>query len=1231
MGDFLNSNGYSESFQQYYFVPMVAAVWSASADDVMAFPAATLIRFCVNHSLLQLVDRPQWRTVAGRSREYVGRIVNSPGLAGKVHLSSPITSVRRERNSKGEGEAVHITYKTASPANPSKIMELTRTFDQVVFACHPDISLRLLGDDATEAERTALGGLQYSDNVGYLHTDEALMPARKSTWASWNYMGRGQQEGSRFEPCCVTYWLNKLQSLDQYGTYHVPPPAPVGTRTHDAASKLADTVGANPVAAASPSFLPEGATRVLDLGSAASPLVGDSGSIASMATTASTLGTSSTRQASLAARGGRPLGTPWVNSQVFVTLNPAAPPAEGTVLGKVSYAHPQYTKATLESQAALSALQGQNGTWFAGAYLGYGFHEDAMTSGVRVAHAMTGVVPAWWEAGRQAIRAARADEVAKLMQDVRPLDLPDLVPSAISAQEQKDALGYFAPQGSVATFRVNVPEETDTLFREAAEEVAAAKASSAKGPLHPTTETPPCLAEAAPTGNVLSNALSSVASLLGCSSGRGTQPAARDIDAIAGRASKATTARSLDATAGRGAISGADEAELLPSAGHTRVSIQDVASLKGAAELEGGYVDLILGPRGTDYVTLSPPHARVDPWHPQAEALLASKLGDTRPRDTAGRVHAQCYPPAAQEDIPGTVAYAVRHQREEALKYEAASMGRGSVRGDRPITQHVPAAVLREAKARVGVTQGVAAPPLPGATPLAKGGAALAGRGGYTPMYTSNEEGVVSAHDAPSKLAGPWSLVSTFGTARWVDAVAASSSWALAAANDTMWTLLASPVLSTLQQGVRKGCISMRLPNDVDLLFGDSAAPADMRVSIHVHAWSFFARVAMEADLGLARAYIAGQWSCDDLQQFFAIILANRDMDGGLGGDQLQWAGAQGGKGGSAGKAASLRVADVWTAWIGSTLNALSFRAFLDNSIAGSRANISAHYDLSNELFETFLDTSTMAYSSGIFKPQRQADGTVVLGGSLAEAQERKLDHIIKRAKIQPGHRVVDIGCGWGGLAIRIAMTVPDSKVHGISLSKEQLAWAQRRINALGLQDRVTLEHCDYRTFAAAHGGEFDRVVSVEMIEAVGLNHMGEYFACVDRLLAPRGVACIQAITIPESRFDEYAKSADFVNTIIFPGGALASLAVLTDSMYRNSSLTVHSVENFAAHYAATLAAWYDNFNAVLPRVRELGFDDAFIRMWNYYLKYCEAGFATNGLGLLVLTFTRPSNQDIDM
>ncbi len=1229
MGEFLDGNGYSESFQQYYFVPMVAAVWSASADDVMAFPAATLIRFCVNHSLLQLVDRPQWRTVAGRSREYVGRIVNSPGLAGKVHLSSPISSVRRERNAQGDVTAVHITYKTADASDASKITEHTRTFDQVVFACHPDISLRLLGDDATAAERTALGGLQYSDNVGYLHTDESLMPARKSTWASWNYMGRGQEEGARFEPCCVTYWLNKLQSLDQYGTYHVPPPAPAGTRTHDAASRLSDADGANPTAAVQPSFVPEGATRVLDMASPASPLAGaDTGSIAS---NGSVLGSSSTRQASLAARGGRPLGTPWVNSQVFVTLNPAKPPAAGTILGKVSYAHPQYTKATLESQAALSALQGTSNTWFAGAYLGYGFHEDAMTSGVRVAHAMTGVVPSWWEEGRQAVRAQRSAQLEKLMNDVRPVDIPDLVPSAISAQEQKDPLGYFAPRGSVATFRVNVPDETDTLFREAAEEVAAAKAAASKEFTPASPASPESLAEVAPAGNAISNALSSVAALMGCGSSRGGRPAARDIDAIAGRASKATTARSLDATAGRGAISGADEAQLLPSAGHTRVNIEDVASLKGAAELEGGYVDLVLGPRGTDYVSLSPPHARVDPWHPQAEALLQSKLGDTRPRDTAGRVHAECYPRAAQDDIPGTVAYAVRLAREEALRYEAASMGRTAVRGDRPITQHVPKAILKDAKARVGVTQGVAVPPLPAATPLEKGGAALAERGGYTPMYTSNEEGVVSAHDAPSKLAGPWSLVSTFGTARWVDAVAASTNWALSAANDTMWTLLASPVLSTLQSGVRKGCVSMRLPNDVDLLFGDSAAPAELRVTLQVHQWSFFARVAAEADLGLARAYIAGQWSCDDLQRFFAIILANRDLDGGLGGDQLQWAGAKGAKGGSAGKGAGLRVADVWTAWIGSTLNALSFRAFLDNSIAGSRANISAHYDLSNELFETFLDTSTMAYSSGIFEPQRQADGTVVLGGSLAAAQERKLDHIIKRAKIQPGHRVVDIGCGWGGLAIRIAMTVPDTQVHGISLSKEQLAWAQRRINALGLQDRVTLEHCDYRTFAAAHGGEFDRVVSVEMIEAVGLNHMGEYFACVDRLLAPRGVACIQAITIPESRFDEYAKSADFVNTIIFPGGALASLAVLTDSMYRNSSLTVHSVENFAAHYAATLAAWYENFNAVLPRVRELGFDDAFIRMWNYYLKYCEAGFATNGLGLLVLVFTRPSNQDVDM
>jgi cyclopropane-fatty-acyl-phospholipid synthase len=409
--------------------------------------------------------------------------------------------------------------------------------------------------------------------------------------------------------------------------------------------------------------------------------------------------------------------------------------------------------------------------------------------------------------------------------------------------------------------------------------------------------------------------------------------------------------------------------------------------------------------------------------------------------------------------------------------------------------------------------------------------------------------------------------------------------------------------MSLLRDGIKEGCVVMREPNGTMHLFGDALAEPSMRAELHVRDPSFFFRVAAEADVGLSRAYIAGQWACDDLAALFRIFIANRDRTG-----------------------SGFTSTALWTSTVGRLLNMASYSLFLDNTLAGSRANIHAHYDLSNALFETFLDPTTMAYSCGRFRVDGvdAVTGKPRFGGSLDEAQVRKLDDLIALADVQPGHQVLDIGCGGGGMAIRLAQTRGCSVV-GITLSTEQKEWGEKRVKALGLEELVRFELIDYRVFADRHAGEFDRIITVEMIEAVGYSHLGEFMGACGRVLKPTGLMVMQAITMPEPRYEEYKHSADFINTIIFPGGHCPCVTSLTDAMARTSDMTLEHVQNYALHYAETLRVWQRNFNAHLDRVHALGFDAAFVRMWNYYLTYCEAGFETQTLGLHALVFAKPA------
>jgi len=283
-----------------------------------------------------------------------------------------------------------------------------------------------------------------------------------------------------------------------------------------------------------------------------------------------------------------------------------------------------------------------------------------------------------------------------------------------------------------------------------------------------------------------------------------------------------------------------------------------------------------------------------------------------------------------------------------------------------------------------------------------------------------------------------------------------------------------------------------------------------------------------------------------------------------------------------------------------------------ENSLDGSRDNISAHYDLSNDLFAAFLDP-TMSYSAAWFGESE----SVVTATSLEEAQLRKIDAVLDYAGVGPGTRLLEIGTGWGALAIRAAQR--GAHVTTVTISAEQLACAAERVAEAGLSDRVDLRLQDYREV----DGEFDAIVSVEMIEAVGEAYWPTYFATIDRLLAPGGKVSIQAITMAHERVLATKRSFSWIQKYIFPGGIIPSLQSIDETLAAHTTLRVSERRELGVHYARTLHLWRERFNEQWPRIHQLGFDETFRRMWEFYLAYCEAGFRTGYLGVSQLQMTR--------
>jgi cyclopropane-fatty-acyl-phospholipid synthase len=343
----------------------------------------------------------------------------------------------------------------------------------------------------------------------------------------------------------------------------------------------------------------------------------------------------------------------------------------------------------------------------------------------------------------------------------------------------------------------------------------------------------------------------------------------------------------------------------------------------------------------------------------------------------------------------------------------------------------------------------------------------------------------------------------------------------------------------------------------------------------------FYSDIAFGGAIGAAEAYMRGYWTCNELVDLLRILIRNRDV---------------------------LEQVDSGLALLSAPLRK-AFHALNKNTRKGSRKNIAAHYDLGNDFYKLWLDPKMM-YSCAYFdKPDTP----------LQTAATEKLDRICRKLDLSAGDSVIEIGTGWGGFAIHAAKYY-GCRVTTTTISEQQFDYAKQAVKAAGLEDRITLLLQDYRDLQ----GNFDKLVSIEMIEAVGHEFHDRFFKKCRDLLKPDGQMLLQAITIADQRYDQYKTSVDFINRYIFPGGCLASVTDMSRTMTTHTDMRVIHLEDIGPHYATTLHHWHDRFLARIEDVRKLGYSDVFLRMWQYYLCYCESAFIERATGTVQMLIMRP-------
>lgn len=392
-------------------------------------------------------------------------------------------------------------------------------------------------------------------------------------------------------------------------------------------------------------------------------------------------------------------------------------------------------------------------------------------------------------------------------------------------------------------------------------------------------------------------------------------------------------------------------------------------------------------------------------------------------------------------------------------------------------------------------------------------------------------------------------------------------------------------VLSILSK-MERGSLYLNMPDGRQLCFGNGED--EVTAHIEIKEQNFFKRCVLYGDIGFGEAYVEREWDTDNIQNVIRWFLLNIDNAPSISGN----------------KAKNF---------------AVNFLKFLNkythskrnNSLGGSRKNISEHYDLSNTFFSLFLDPS-MTYSSAYFENRDM---------SLEEAQLAKYDRLCRQMRLKPSDHVLEIGTGWGSNAIYMAKTY-GCKVTSLTISEEQFCFAVKKIQEEDLSDKVTVILKDYRLME----GKFDKLVSIEMLEAVGAEFYTTYFRKCYELLKKDGILAIQVITCPDSRFEALRNGVDWIQKYIFPGSLLPSVSAINRAINEVSDLTLVDLKDIGLDYARTLKIWQQEFQKKIKEVQQLGFDDYFIRKWNYYLSYCEAAFVMRNINVMQLIYTRPNN-----
>ncbi len=374
------------------------------------------------------------------------------------------------------------------------------------------------------------------------------------------------------------------------------------------------------------------------------------------------------------------------------------------------------------------------------------------------------------------------------------------------------------------------------------------------------------------------------------------------------------------------------------------------------------------------------------------------------------------------------------------------------------------------------------------------------------------------------------------------------------------------------------GCLTIQFPDGQTTSYGRTY-DSRQHVSLHLGNWQLLRAVLKSGDIGFAESYIAGHWSTSSLAGLIELVSHNRQ--------QLE--------------------AVIYGSWWGNLIYRIK-HLLNRNSRAGSKKNVHAHYDIGNDFYKLWLDTS-MTYSSAIFSGDQPEH--------LEAAQDNKYKRILQQLELTPRAKVLEIGCGWGGFA---EMAIRDAGAHvtGLTLSVEQLQYARQRLKQAGLFEQSDLKIQDYRDV----DGEYDAIASIEMFEAVGEEYWTGYFECIQRNLKQGGRACVQSIVIDDKLFERYRKGTDFIQQYIFPGGMLPSVEKF-HAMAKEYGLEVSDTYRFGPDYARTLLIWRHAFMDKLAQVRALGFDDNFLRTWEFYLAYCEAGFRAGSINVVQFTLRK--------